>query len=209
MKDAQSFGLWTVLDAVGAKWLCRCKCGQERRVNRSDLKSGRSKGCGCTRAAAAGAAAALAARTHGMESTKAYRRWVDMRRRCHNPNRPDYANYGGRGIQVYGPWRESFEAYYADVGEAPSDRHSLDRIDNMGDYAPGNVRWVEQRTQERNKRSNRILQINGDSMTMVEASERFGIPYNTLSNRICTLHWSDADAVLRPVGGGRRPPIAA
>lgn len=134
-----------------------------------------------------------------MGNTKAFSRWVDMRRRCNNPARPDYPNYGGRGIKVCERWDSSFAAYYADVGEAPSDLHMIDRIDNGGHYEPGNVRWALQVAQERNKRSNRQMTIRGEKMTMKEASERFGIAYNTLANRICTLKWDDEDAVFRPI----------
>lgn len=103
------------------------------------------------------------------------------------PFAPDYKNCGGRGITVCAEWDNSFEAYYNYVGEPPTPQHTLDRIDNDGHYEPANVRWAIQKEQGRNKRSNRLLNIGGVSMTMKDAAERYGVKYNTLCNRICTL----------------------
>lgn len=91
--------------------------------------------------------------------------WVNMRQRCGNPNSPRYANYGGRGIKVCEEWQNSYNAFKKYIGEKPPN-YSLDRIDNDGDYEPGNVRWAtmkEQRSNQRwpRKRSNTISGTTG------------------------------------------------
>ncbi len=87
------------------------------------------------------------------EHTREYRAWASMKQRCHNPRTPAYPNYGGRGIEVCQSWRDSFEAFLADVGLRPSPKHSLDRIDNDGNYEPGNVRWANWDQQAANRRA--------------------------------------------------------
>lgn len=89
--------------------------------------------------------------THGMSRTKTYNSWVSMLQRCYNPNETGYKNWGGRGITVCDAWNNSFEAFLADMGERPEGT-SLDRIDNNGDYEPGNCKWSTRKEQNLNKR---------------------------------------------------------
>lgn len=91
---------------------------------------------------------------HGQSRTPEFRAWWDMRQRCLNPNVASYANYGGRGIRVCDRWND-FSAFRADMGCRPSPAHSLDRIDNDGNYEPGNCRWATRSEQQRNKRAYR------------------------------------------------------
>ena len=84
-----------------------------------------------------------------------------MKHRCLNPNAKKYADYGGRGIKICDRWLESFENFYRDMGERPSKKHSIDRIDNNGNYCPENCRWVTMKEQARNKRTNRTMLYNG------------------------------------------------
>lgn len=91
-------------------------------------------------------------KTHGLTGTMAYQSWIGMRQRCHNPNAWNYGNYGGRGIQVCERWLESFENFFADMGERPSKQHSLGRINNDGGYSPDNCRWETRAQQVKNKR---------------------------------------------------------
>lgn len=94
----------------------------------------------------------LITKHHKQSQSKSYRRWNSMRQRCENPNDWAYAHYGGRGIKVCDRWKNSYFDYLSDVGEPPSSRHSLDRIDNDGNYEPKNTRWVLQDVQAHNQR---------------------------------------------------------
>jgi len=89
--------------------------------------------------------------------TPEYRAWANMKTRCYAPSYRGYHNYGGRGIRVADEWRNSFEAFYAHVGPRPSAQHSIDRIDNGGNYEPGNVRWATRNEQQGNKRRKHLI----------------------------------------------------
>lgn len=114
--------------------------------------------------------------------TKEYQIWADMKRRCFNPNHPRYDLYGGRGITVCKEWKESFEAWHDYIGPRPTRKHSQDRIDNDGNYEPGNVRWATERQQQRNKRTSRLITFKGKTKTLAEWSIQIGCP-------VSSLHW--------------------
>lgn len=96
---------------------------------------------------------------HGMSRTYYARVWYGIKRRTGNPKSPNYADYGGRGIKMHEPWRESFREFYdyiiSNIGERPSDKYTIDRIDNDGSYEPGNIKWSTQAEQNKNRRTPR------------------------------------------------------
>lgn len=120
---------------------------------------------------------------HGKTRTPEYRTWKLMRRRCHNPNDESYNNYGGRGIKVCDRWRNSFLAFYEDMGVRPKNKYTIERINNNGDYEPGNCIWLPQEIQGSNKRNNIFIEYEGEIRTMSEWSRVTGIPYGTLRER--------------------------
>ena len=134
------------------RWRCRCNCGKEAMVLEDNLKGGRSRSCGCL----AQDRRVKAQLKHGFnrrgETLPEYDIWKAMKQRCANPNNISYKHYGARGIKVCRRWERSFLAFIKDVGRRPSPNHSIDRIDNDGDYKPGNVRWATESQQQRNKR---------------------------------------------------------
>jgi hypothetical protein len=93
---------------------------------------------------------------HALTGTKEYQAWQNMLARCRNPQHPSYPRYGGRGIKVCAKWSRSFSAFLTDVGPAPSPSHSIDRIDNDGNYEPSNCRWVLSVENARNKASTKL-----------------------------------------------------
>jgi hypothetical protein len=121
---------------------------------------------------------------HGMKHSPEYTAWCGIIRRCEAPKAFAYDRYGGRGIKICNRWRESFEAFYEDMGPKPSPLHTIDRIDNDGHYEPGNCRWTTMKRQCRNRSSNHTLEYNGETLALSEWEERTGIPANRISRRI-------------------------
>ena len=177
------YGRWTVFERAGSKhgmatWLCRCDCGQEANVFGNNLRSGKSKGC-------RSCASREKATTHGGTGTRLHNIWFNMRQRCGNKNHHGYKNYGGRGIRVCAEWDESFGPFraWAMANGYKSDL-SIDRINNDGNYEPGNCRWATSRQQQRNARSNVHVTINGVTKLICEWAEIAGIEYATLLHRV-------------------------
>lgn len=177
---------------------CRCDCGNSKQIAVYSLLNGISKSCGCLRVDATKDRATTHGHTRDRQRSVEYRAWADAKSRCYNSNVRNYPEYGGRGISMCEEWRESFEAFYAHMGDRPSPIHSLDRIDTDGNYEPGNCRWSTDKEQCRNTRFNRILEVDGYRMTLIEASERYGIKRATIGERLKS-GWSVDDAVKKPV----------
>lgn len=135
----------------------------------------------------------------GAKRPAIYRKWQHMIQRCHNPNDRDYPQYGGRGITVCDRWRYSFAAFIEDVGTAPSERHTLDRIDNSKGYEPNNVKWATQKEQANNRRSTKLLTINGVTRPLSEWCEEVGIGSKTVLYRLKHMGMSHEDAVFTPL----------
>jgi hypothetical protein len=187
------------LRPVGAKgmkrrqWLCLCDCGREAYVNGFNLASNHTKSCGCI----ARPKPKNPAVRHGKSKTAEYRIWYHILTRCYNPNDISYELYGGRGIGVCPAWRESFEQFFADMGERPSKHHSIDRIDNAKDYSPNNCRWATLEQQARNKRNARLITANGETMHLCDWAARLGVHASTIVQRI-KHGWTEEKAVTTP-----------
>lgn len=117
---------------------------------------------------------------HRMTGTPEYRAWCEMKSRCCNPRRKHYSGYGGRGIRVCASWLHSFEAFFADMGARPSSAHSIERIDNNGDYSPSNCKWATATEQANNRRS--TIKVDGKPLSEVAAES--GIKASTLHRRM-------------------------
>lgn len=159
---------------------CQCDCGVVGEYRLGSLRSGNTKSCGCFLRESASARATV----HGLSKTTEFKAWGGMLDRCRNPNTKGYARYGGRGIRVCARWRQSFVAFLEDMGSRPSRRHSIDRIDNDGDYEPGNCRWATRKEQMRNTRANVMVEHEGETLCLVEWAERCGISPARLWRRL-------------------------
>lgn len=124
-----------------------------------------------------------------------------MKQRCHNPECDHYADYGGRGITVCDRWRESFLAFWEDMGDPPTDSHEVDRIDNDRGYGPDNCRWATRSEQMRNTRNNRPIEFRGRTQLLVEWAEELGISIQALIQRI--ENWGIEKALSSPGPRGR------
>jgi hypothetical protein len=121
---------------------------------------------------------------HNMRYTPEYLTWKGMKTRCHNPNAAAYKYYGARGITVCDEWRGSFQAFYDHIGPRPAKGFSVERIDNDGDYEPGNVKWATRREQAFNRRTNRHIDYNGEVRTLTEWAEYLDTPIGTIFYRL-------------------------
>ncbi len=176
-KTGELWGRWTVLGYAGrtqndsALWWCKCECGTVRKIKQSK----KSISCGCLNRERVREAIT----THGRWGERLYWTWHGMMQRCGNPKSTVFKNYGGRGIAVCERWK-SFENFAADVGKPPTPKHSLDRINNEGDYEPSNVRWATKIEQCNNTRRTRFLELNGERKSLMQWSRDLGVSYGRL-----------------------------
>lgn len=203
----QRFGRRRVVRYVGRdsngkrRWEWRCACGRTGVTVEQSIKAGKS--CGCY----AVEKTVRRSTTHGMKRRKSavpeYAVWTMMKRRCSDPNDPSFPRYGGRGIGYAERW-ETFEAFISDVGRRPSSRHSLERVDNNGNYEPTNCVWALPRQQANNTRSNTMVTYEGRSQPLSPLARRFGMKPDVVRWRI-HAGWSVYDALTQPVRRGGAP----
>jgi hypothetical protein len=153
----QRFGRLVVLERAGSdkhrnvRWSCQCDCGDVRTINGMALKAGQQS-CGCLQREAASGLLTK----HGLAHDPLYKLWNAIVQRTTNPNYIGYHNYGGRGIKLHPKWLEDAESFIKylrmELGPKPTSKHSIDRIDNNGNYEPGNLRWATAAQQLKNRR---------------------------------------------------------
>ncbi len=153
----ERWGRWTLVRSDrGRYWLAVCDCGEDRRVQISNLTSGASLSCGCSK-------------REGLRSRfpREWGIWKCMRYRCHNSGSAGYRLYGARGIHVCIRWRYSFASFLDDMGPRPDKSMSIDRIDNSKGYRPSNCRWATWLEQASNRRTNVMVTAFGETKTMI------------------------------------------
>lgn len=136
-----------------------------------------------------------------IRTTPEYRAWLNIKERCLNTSSRDYHRWGARGITVCDKWRNNFAAFLTDVGYRPSPEHSIDRINNNGNYEPGNVKWSTAKEQANNRRDTQIIEIDGRRTTLGILAMEHNLPYKTLWRRLSEFNWDINKALNTPVRG--------
>lgn len=203
--NGERFGRLTVISRSGsdrrgeALWVCKCDCGERAIIRGNKLRTGHTKSCGCLSKEVSG----KTHRKHGMEGTRLYNIWINMKSRCKYEGNLEFKDYGGRGITFCKEW-ESFEPFMKWALENGYEcTLSIDRIDNERNYEPSNCRWSDACTQQNNKRNNHRLTVDGETHTIGEWATITGIKYDTIERRINAYGWKEKEAVSIPPRGRR------
>lgn len=174
----QKINRWTVLrratpEGVGkSKWWCQCECGTVRIVTQQALVMNKTQSCGCYRADYA----REHNRTHGLGKGRLHRIWVGVKDRTCNPKSKYWSRYGGRGITICDEWNRSYKAFYEwAMANGYTDKLTLDRIDNNGNYDPGNCRWATYKEQENNRSNTVWCLYEGEKIPVALLAERTGL----------------------------------
>jgi hypothetical protein len=205
----ERFGMLRVVAEAGTNrhrkklWRCVCDCGGETVATTGNLRSGNSESCGCEKRDAMVRARITHGHTRGRlegkPNSRAYVAWGNMINRCTNPNDAKFPRWGGRGITICERWA-AFENFYADMGDPP-EGHSLDRINNDGNYEPQNCRWADASTQTKNRRpmkSGRYITHNGRTLDTAEWSRELGLHRDAVLKRL-QYGWDEVSAVTLPM----------
>lgn len=184
----QKFGKLTALyrlhnyyDKKHTRWLCICDCGNLVETQMDHLISGHTKSCGCLNSETS----KKVHTKHGKRNTSLYNVYYGMKSRCYNNNNPRYIDYGGRGITICDEWLTDFVVFcnWA-ISNGYQEGLQLDRIDNDGNYEPSNCRWVDIKTQGRNKRNNKYITYQGETKLLIEWCEILNLNYDTVQSRL-------------------------
>lgn len=192
------FGRLTVVDKTNERrrhcvvWLCKCDCGNTKKVVSADLLNGDTRSCGCLhseifksiRSNEKFLADENGRYKHGGKGTRLYTIWKCMKKRCINPHDKSFPCYGGRGIKVCDEWAHDFKVFHDwAIENGYRDDLTIDRIDIDGDYTPGNCRWATNEIQANNKRNNVKIEYNGELHTIPEWAQITGISKSVLRGR--------------------------
>lgn len=178
-------------------WKCKCDCGNEAFVRSSSLlKPQSTKSCGCYERDSR-----FERGTHKMTNSSEYRSWCKMKARCYNPRDKRFKNYGARGILVCERWRGSFQTFYDDMGPKPA-HYSLERIDNDGNYAPQNCKWIPMAEQAKNRTTVYEISFGGHTLSISGWARKLGISPSCLRFRLVNLNWPVEHALTFPASQG-------
>ncbi len=192
LEIGDKFSEWEVIGerVVGKNQIkCRCSCGKESVVRITRLANSESRSCGCLQI--------KQMTKHGLASSLEYKTWKTMISRCYKEYNPSYKWYGAKGIRVCDRWLESIENFIEDMGNRPSKKYSIDRIDGDKDYNKENCKWSTRHEQASNTSSNRNITAFGKTLCLSEWSRKFKINYTTLRTRLLK-GWDPEKALTTP-----------
>jgi hypothetical protein len=204
----KKFGYLTVLSAaenrivpsgITRMVMCRCECGNVKPYQFHAIKNGKTRSCGCYSKKPIQERERVGTERHLMSYTPEHRAWSSMKNRVCNPNVIGYNYYGGRGITVCDRWLNSFENFLEDMGNRPSDKHSLDRIDVNGNYEPSNCRWATIEQQNSNKTSNVMVTYKGETKYLAEWARVLNTSQQLLMYRLNVAKWSVEKTFETPI----------
>lgn len=196
----QKFGKLTVMGRAPkdnkkgvVKWQCLCDCGSTTIVVSNNLRSEKTKSCGCWKSELC----RINSTIHGQSSSPLYACWYNMKSRCERPETKSWKDYGARGISVCDRW-QAFENFKDDMLSTYFDGATIERHDVYGNYEPSNCKWIPLSMQPKNTRANVRYPFNGKMLLLSEIAELIGINSRTLHGRINELKWSLHDAFTIP-----------
>jgi hypothetical protein len=187
-------------DKKRTAWLCKCDCGNEVIVTSLNLKNGSSNSCGCYQKEKAAAVNFK----HGLSSHPLFDVHYDMLRRCYNSSCKSYKNYGARGINVCDEWRDDVNSFIQWGEKDYKPGLQIDRIDNDGNYEPENCRWVSNKENSNNKRTNKYITFKGKIQTQAQWARELDINEETFAGRL-RAGWSEEKAITTPVNHNLAP----
>ena len=176
------------------RWRTLCDCGRDHLVVSGDLVTGNTISCGCFHRKLVGDLF----RTHGFCKYPEYTVWKSMIDRCTRETCKHFHRYGGRGISVCDRWLSSFEDFLSDMGRRPTNRHTIERVNNDLGYNPENCVWATYYIQSRNTSQTRFIDFNGKKQCLADWAAELGIDRRTLRSRL-ESKWSIERAMTTPV----------
>lgn len=184
------------------RFLCKCDCNNLVEVTINNLRSGsqkQCKQCGYKKTAESRTKHGQCTRSNG--KTSLYNTWKSIKQRCLDSNCKAYPRYGGRGITMQENWINDFQAFADYVGVRPTNKHSIDRIDNNSGYVEGNIRWATRKEQSDNTRRNVLITKDGETHNVTDWCRIIGINYSTVRRRI-KKGVSPLKAITQPANKG-------
>lgn len=164
--------------------LCQCDCGNKKAVIGSLLNNGTTKSCGCFKIDRIKETKTRHGHATKGQVSSTFRTWWSIIDRCTNEKASGYAKYGAKGITVCERWLEKFENFLEDMGEKPSPKHSIDRINPKAGYSPDNCRWATMKEQQNNRTNNRLIFANGQTKTLMQWADDLKMSHSSILGRI-------------------------
>jgi len=204
LQAGDKFGKLTLIESIyqgkgkSNKWLCSCDCGNETKVFSYNFRNGNTTQCADCVIKSRAKNRTRHGDLAGGKCALEYSCWIQIKMRCYNKKNKRYERYGGRGITVCDKWLNDYSQFLKDMGRRPDDCSSIDRIDNDGNYEPGNCKWANVYDQAKNKSNNVMLTLNGKTTHLLEWERITGIKERTIARRL-KIGWSHEKALTHKV----------